>query len=111
MRAGRLRHRITIQQYVTGSPQQKATGEPDGAWSTYATVWASVEPVSGREPFLAQAHLAEVTTKIGLRYRSGITSAMRVSFDSRIFDIKAILNWEERNIELQLLCTEGVNQG
>ncbi len=111
MFAGKLRHRITIQQLVAGSPQQNAVGEPNVAWTDYLTVWASVDPVTGNEPFLAQQHLARVTSKIRLRYRSGITSTMRVRFNSVSYDIKAVLNWEERNTELLLLCEQGVNQG
>jgi SPP1 family predicted phage head-tail adaptor len=111
MRAGRLRHRITLQRLVAGSPQQKPSGEPDVAWADYLSVWASVEPVTGREPFLAQAHLSEVTTKIRMRYRSGLDAAMRVVFGQGIYNIHAILNFEERNIELQLLCSQGANDG
>jgi SPP1 family predicted phage head-tail adaptor len=111
IQAGKLRHRVTVQRYALGSPQQTATGATDGAWADYITVWSSIEPVSGREPFLAQAHLSEITHKIRMRYHEGITAAMRISWNGRLFDIKASTNWEERNRELQLLCIEGVNEG
>ncbi len=111
MRAGKLRHQVIIQRLVAGSPQQKPSGEPDTSWTTYLTVSASVEPVTGREPFLAQEHLSEVDTKIRIRYRDGITADMRVSFGSRYYNIRAILNFEERNRELLLLCSQGLNQG
>lgn len=111
MQAGKLRHRITIQQKTAGSPQQNAAGEPDVSWATYLTVYASIDPVTGREPFLAQQNMALVSHKIRIRHRDGITAAMRVSFDSRYFDIKAVLNWGERNKELLLLCEQGVSEG
>lgn len=111
MQSGKLRHRITIQQLVAGSPQQNAVGEPNVAWTDYLTVWASVDPVTGNEPFLAQQHLSRVTSKIRMRYRSGITSDMRIRFNSVSYDIKAVLNWGERDRELLLLCEQGVNQG
>lgn len=111
MQAGKLRHRVTLQRYVLGSPSQTLTGAPDGGWEDYLTVSASIEPISGREPFLAQAHLSEITHKVRMRYRDGITSAMRVSWNGRLFDIKYSMNWEERNRELQLLCVEGVSEG
>lgn len=111
MRAGRLRHRVTVQQLVAGSPQQKATGEPDESWTDFISVWASVEPITGNERFLAQQHLSQVTTKINMRYRSGITASMRVVFGQAIYNIHAILNWEERNRELTLLCSQGANDG
>jgi SPP1 family predicted phage head-tail adaptor len=111
MRAGRLRHRITLQQLVAGSPQQKATGEPDESWVDYLETWASVEPLSGRELFAAQEHHSEITTRIRVRYRAGITAKMRVVFGQGIYNIHAILNREMRNIELELLCSQGMNDG
>lgn len=111
MEAGSLRHRVTIQQKTEGSPQQNAAGEPDVSWTTYCTAYASINPVSGKEPFLAQQHLAQVSHKVRIRYRSGITADMRVLFGSRVLDIKAVLNWGERNEELLLPCEEGVNEG
>jgi len=111
MEAGTLRHRIKIQRLVAGSPQQDATGAPDVAWSDWLPVSASVDPVTGKEPFLAQEHLSVVSHKVRIRYRSGITAAMRVLFGTRVFDIKAVLNWGERNRELLLLCEEGQNNG
>lgn len=111
IRAGKLRHRVTIQSLEAGSPSQTPTGEPDVSWTDVMTVYASVEPVTGREPFLAQQHLSEVDTKIRMRYHAGLTAAMRVSFNSKYYNIKAILDFEERHAELLLLCSQGLNQG
>lgn len=112
IRAGALRHRVAIQRLAAGSPQRTPTGSKPGSWETFlSSIAASIDPVTGREPFLAQQHLSEVTTKIGTRYHSGITSAMRVVWGSRIFDIKAVLDDQERRRKLTLLCTEGTNSG
>ena len=75
-------------------------------WSTYATVQASIEPISGREYFAAQSTQADVTHRIRIRYFSGIVPKMRVSYNSRIFDILSVINVGERNRELQLMCRE-----
>lgn len=111
MRAGRLRHRVTIQQLVAASPDQYGTGEPDEGWSDVATVWASVEPLQGKALFAAQEMHADVEVSIRLRYRSGITEKMRVVFESRFYEIVAVIDNQERHIELQLLCREGVSIG
>lgn len=111
MRAGSLRHQIIIQQLVAGSPQQLPNGEPDKAWTDYVTAWASVDPVTGKEPFMAQEHLSVVSHKVRIRYRVGITAAMRVSFRGQYYDIKAVLNWGMRDKELLLLCEQGANEG
>jgi SPP1 family predicted phage head-tail adaptor len=112
VRAGKLRHLVTIQQKVAGSPDQTAEGAPDSDWSAVASnVWAVVEPLSGRELFAAQQFASEVTTRIRIRYRSGITAAMRVVFESRNYNVRYVMDPDERHKELHLLCTQGVNAG
>ena len=46
MRIGTLRHRVELQEPVEN---QDGYGEAERTYTTYATVWASVEPLSGRE--------------------------------------------------------------
>lgn len=111
MRAGRLRHRVTIQQLVAGSPQQKPTGEPDVQWTDVATVWADVRPLHAKTLFLAQQVASRVDTEIEIRYRAGINAAMRVTFESEVFDVQGVVDPDKRHIRLLLLCASGLNQG
>ena len=112
MRSGPLRHRVTIQQLVAGSPQQNAGGEMDETWADVATVNASVEPLRGRELIAAQTTNSEVTGTIRMRYRAGITPKMRCVLDStRYYDILGVVNTMERNRELLLSVREGPNNG
>lgn len=112
MFSGRLRHKVNIQQLVAGSPDQTNTGAPDDAWTAFLTsIWASVEPLRGRELFAAQEFHSEVEVRIRVRYRDGITAKMRVVFDSNNYNILYILDPENRHRELELLCSTGVNQG
>ncbi len=103
MRAGDLRHKVTIQQKTTTKDTE---GIPSETWPDFATVWAAIEPLQGREFFSAQAVNAQVTTRIRIRYRAGITPTMRVSYGTRIFDIQVVIDVEERHRELQLMCQE-----
>ena len=109
--SGSLRHRITIQEPVAGSPQQLPNGEPDVAWVDVMTVWASVEPLKGRELMLAQQMQSEVDVRIMMRYRAGITTIMRAVFNGVNYDIKSVVNSELRNIELELMCKTGLSNG
>jgi len=102
---------VTLQQRAAGSPQQHASGEPDDAWTDVVTVWAAVEPLAGRELFAAQQHHSEVTGRIRLRYREGVTAAMRFVFEARIYNIVAQIDGEERHRELSFYVAEGVNDG
>ena len=108
MKIGKLRHKITIQEY---SATRDSFGAQIEGWNDKASVFASVTPICGKEYFASQQLNAEVTTKITIRYLAGITPKMRVMFGNRIFDILSVLNFEERNIELNLMCKESVPDG
>lgn len=114
MRAGKLRHRVTIQQLVAGSPQKTPMGAPDEAWTDVATVWADVRPLRGKALFEAQQALSRVNTVIEIRYSAtvaAVTSAMRATLGNVVFDIEAVVNPEYNNQRLLLQCSTGVNQG
>ncbi len=103
--AGTLKDRITVQS-VTET--RSGSGQVNEAWATFATRWASVEPLQGREFFDSQQVNADITTRIRLRYLEGITPKMRVLYKTRVFNVTSVVNVEERSIETQLLCTEDV---
>lgn len=104
MRAGKLRHRITLQARASG---QDASGQQLDTWSDVHPCWSEIRPLSGREHAAAAAINAEVTHAIEMRYAPGITPALRIVFGSRIFAIASVLDVEERHHELVLICTEG----
>jgi SPP1 family predicted phage head-tail adaptor len=103
MGIGQFRHRIKIQRYTA---VQNSLGEEEKTWVDDCKIWASVEPLKGREFFKAQTINAEVTTKITIRYREGISSKMRVVFEGRNFDILSVMKVEERKKEIELMCKE-----
>lgn len=104
---GNLRHRITLQKPVI---VKDSIGQENEEWQDVATVWASVEPLSGKEYFNAKQTNSEVSTKITIRHLLGVTSRMRVSFQKHTYNILSVINFEERNIYLQLLCSEKVGE-
>ena len=103
MKIGDMRHRITFQQPIK---------TPDGykghevQWQDVVTVWASVEPLSGREFFYAHQIKAEVTHRVKTRYREGLTVKMRIKHLERILEIESILDLKERHEVLEILCRE-----
>ena len=106
MKAGQLRERVTIK---SKSVAQNTYGEEVITWVDVATVWAAVEPLRGREFMEGKQITAEVSTKIRIRYRSGITPEMRAVFGSMVYDIQSIIHIEERERELHLMCQEIIN--
>jgi SPP1 family predicted phage head-tail adaptor len=105
MRAGLLRQRIQLQSRTLSA---NSLGDPIETWATYATVSARIAPLSGRERWAAMQYAAETTHRIEIRARDGIKAEDRILFDDRVFRIDAILDKEERSIEMQLLCKEDI---
>lgn len=105
MRADSLRHRVDLQ--VEMGPLSPGDDSRE-RWKTYEQRWASVVPLSGRELFTDQQVHAQVTHKIGMRWKSGIQPAPthRVKWGSRVFNIVSAINVGERNREIELVCIE-----
>ena len=105
MRAGDLKHRIKIQQ------KSVTRGDMGGevvTWADVVTVWAAIEPISGREYFSSQQTQAEVSTRIRIRHYAGITTSMRIAWGARYFDILSVIELQERGREIHLMCKEAV---
>lgn len=77
-------------------------------WVDYATAWAKVKPLSGIELWKAQQINALVTHNVNIRFRSGVLPDMRVTFKGRVLNIVSVVNDEERNREMDLVCMEHV---
>lgn len=107
VRAGRLKHRVSIQ---TQSTTLDNYGEATGSWTTDDTVWAAVEPVNGSEKDIGEGMASVVSHRVILRYFSGLTSKSRLLFGSRVLGIESIINHEERNEYMKLLCKEVVSE-
>ena len=107
--AGRLRQRIDI--LKPNLVQGTSGGWRVGDTSIFNTVWASIEPLTGRELQSAQQIVSEVTHKITIRFLPGIRAKMAVSFkgpggELREFQIMDIENPNETSKMLVLLCME-----
>lgn len=95
---GELRHRITFQLQDLDSE--------DEDWKDIATTWANINPISGKEYYSAETINSDLTHKIRLRYRKGITPDMRIIYNDRIFYIISVINEYEKSTMLQLMCRE-----
>jgi len=76
--------------------------------TVFKTVWASVNPVSGKDYFEAKKYQAELIYKIIVRYTEGITPDMQIQFKDRIFLIRDIMNYFEKN---EMLKINGYREG
>lgn len=99
--AQELNEKIEFQRYET---TQNEDGDIVTAWVTYASAFAKVEPLVGREYIAAMAEQAENNIKVTLRYQAGIKQADRMLLAGEPWDIRSVQNIKFRNRELLLYC-------
>lgn len=108
--AGRLRHRVLIQNPVES--QDPVSGTLIATWVDLATVFAEVAPSSAREFVAAQAIDSEVTARITIRHRAGVTDKSRIIHRGQVYNVHGVLADPVSGLEyLTLPCSEGVNDG
>jgi SPP1 family predicted phage head-tail adaptor len=111
MDAGRLRHRVDFERRV--DVQDPDTGAVTPTWVSVARgVPAAIEPLSVREFLAGQSLQSEVTARIVVRYRDGLSAAMRIKHGSRIYNPAGFLADPVSGRDyLTIPCSEGVNEG
>ncbi|MBB3142196.1 phage head closure protein [Halomonas organivorans] len=111
MRAGKLRHRVTLEWYQKGPRSDSGATPPD--WVAGATVWASVEPLSGRLLLAAQEAQSETSGKIRMRWRADVAAAtgktLRLQHNGLTYRIEGRpLDLDGRRRELEIMVHEWV---
>ena len=107
MRAGPLRHTVKIVQAVkTGVDafNEKTTSGD----LVIDEVRASIEPLSGTDAITAQQVQPTATHQVRMRFTEAATTARRITFGAREFEIQSVRNVFERGREMLLLCREAV---
>jgi SPP1 family predicted phage head-tail adaptor len=98
-----MRHLVQFQRATETSNN---FGEPVQTWAKLSTAWCAVEPLRGNEKFAAMQVQTDIDTRIIARWHSKLstlTTKDRVVFGSVIYDIKEVLNIDQRNKELHIM--------
>lgn len=104
MRAGQLRHRVTLQSFTA---TQNGYGEESRSYSDSATAWASIEPVTAAERLDGGQVSPSATHRIRFRERTDITPTMRLKFGTRTFEVVGpIMRPAERKIAVEVMVAE-----
>ena len=102
---GAMRHRVMIQ-------SERRTTDTDGSaslrWYDDVEVMADIKPSSGRERFVGMQLEGSITHKITIRYRADMVPKKRLLYGTRAFQVRAVINPDERQRFMELLCEEGV---
>lgn len=107
MRVGRMDRRITLRHRVVASAD--SVGHSAESFTAYATVWAELIEVSGREYFAAQQTQAETTKRFAIHHRTDVLETDRLTFEGNDFDITSIT--EIRRREGLMLYARAVKSG
>jgi SPP1 family predicted phage head-tail adaptor len=111
MNAGQLDQLIT---FDTPSVVQAANGEETITWVPGVTVWAQVQPLTGREKLNADQVLADMDTRIRVRWSAdmmAITPKHRIRHGSTILNIVSLANQYALGDALEIMCRSGTNTG
>lgn len=78
------------------------------SFTTAQTVWAAIEPLSGREFIAISQTQNEARVRIVIRYHSSIDTDWRVVKGSKTYTIHEIQDHDDRHTHMTLMCSEGV---
>lgn len=102
MRAGLLRHRVTLLRRTLASD---GAGGQREEWAPVGETWGAIEPVSSRHGFAAVREGTAISHTVTVRYVA-LNGADRLRLGARIFKIVGQRNTEERDRELMLAAEE-----
>lgn len=97
--AGQFTKRVTLQSPTTVVDPMGGTSQ---SFTSYATVWAAVDP----QPFIVGSEKAEVLTLVTVRYRDDILPRHRVVSEGTTYEILAIIDPQQEHRQLTLHCAE-----
>lgn len=101
--AGRRNQRVTLMTKVVA--RDAMGGEGASTWADGLTVWAEVEQLRMREYIAARAGQVDVSCRIVMLYRSGITADMRIRHGSAVYEIVEIVDPFAKHETLEILCS------
>ncbi len=102
--AGLRNKRITIERPI--ETRGGDYSDPQNEWVTYLELWASIEPLSGREFLLNREQQTEVTVRMRVLYFPDVTNKMRVIYRDKIYQIVSVIDAFESHEELELMCSD-----
>jgi len=112
MRAGKLRHRIEVDEPITS---QNDTGEEIVNFMPWPRkVSAEVHPLTGRERLLSNGILASFDTRIEVRWspeNARIDAKWRILFAGIIYNIVSAEDVDFAHRRIEIMATSGANEG
>ncbi len=106
---GKLNKRITLQRMVHKKDEM---GQDKPVWEDWKTLWATVKPMKSTEYKFIEKLAPEVTHRIYIRYRPGVTADMRIIYHGRTLNIAGPpVDVDERHELLEIQAEEAYERG
>ena len=86
------------------SPVYSSPPDEIASWSTLATVKAAMKSLAGMEKFEANREISEAWVQFHVRYRSDVTTVMRVVHRAITYDIRDVQDIDGKRENLLLRC-------
>jgi SPP1 family predicted phage head-tail adaptor len=100
-------YRFKVQVQADTGATVDAAGGHVAAWTNVGDPrWMSVEPLGGRELYLAQQVQPEATIRIRTWWFDGLTAKHRLVYGTRVFQILNVSDTNEWHRELVIDCRE-----
>lgn len=98
---------------VLAQGERTDSGATPQEWKPKGTVWASIEPLEGRQLFEAQQARSETTVRIRMRWHPEVAAStgktLRLCHDDLVYRIQGRpINVGTKGKELEVLCHEWV---
>ncbi len=107
IQAGKLRHRLTIQQRVESRDE---IGGVAFNWSDLVTRFGSIVAAKGSEITSGDQQDGRQSSEIRIRYYDQLDSTMRIIHKTKIFNIVSIIDIDERNKVMTIAATQDTNK-
>ena len=102
---GKMRYRVKVE---NSTNTRDAGGGISQSFSPVTYIYANIKPTNANSTYRQGMVQEKVTHEVTIRYMNNISTNSRVTYGTRNFNVKGIVNVDERDRFLKLLCEEGV---
>lgn len=103
VRAGELNRPLTIQARTTVVDGE---GNPIDTWVSTGTTWGRLEQQGAAEVILSGQLEQDIHWVVTLRFPTTVTHESRLLYGTRVLDVRTVLDVNEENRKVQLVCLE-----
>ena len=102
---GKMRYKVKVE---TATNTRDAGGGLSQTFGAVAYIFANIKPKNANSIYRQGILQEKVTHEITIRYRQDIDTNSKITYGNRSFAVNGIINVDERDRFLTLLCEEGV---